>query len=113
VDAYNDANAEADLGVFDAQFNLPSCTSSNGRFRKVYSGSKPVTNANEAVEISLDVQWAHAIAPRATILLVETPSNSLSSLLSGDVHRRLGGGTLLIGVPSLMQGQTKLRNVTQ
>jgi subtilase family serine protease len=84
VDAYDDANVEADLGVFSAQFGLPACTSSNGCFRKVYSsGKKPVANANWAVEISLDVEWAHAIAPKATILLVEAPSNSLSDLVSG------------------------------
>jgi subtilase family serine protease len=84
VDAYDDAEAEKDLGVFSAQFGLPACTSSNGCFRKVYSnGKQPVANANWAVEISLDVQWAHAIAPKATILLVETPSNSLSDLVNG------------------------------
>jgi subtilase family serine protease len=84
VDAYDDPKAEADLGVFDAQFGLPACTSSNGCFRKVYSnGRQPVANANWSVEIALDVEWAHAIAPKATILLVETPTNSLSDLLSG------------------------------
>ena len=68
VDAYDDVNAESDLGVFSAQFGLPACTSSNGCFRKVYSnGKKPVANANWAVEIALDVEWAHAIAPKATI----------------------------------------------
>jgi len=96
VDAYDDANAEADLGVFSAQFNLPACTSSNGCFRKVYSnGSKPGSNANWAVEISLDVQWAHAIAPQANILLVEAPSNSLSALLSAvDVAVRNGASAV-------------------
>jgi subtilase family serine protease len=84
VDAYDDANAESDLGVFSTQFGLPACTSSNGCFRKVYSnGKKPVANANWAVEIALDVEWAHAIAPKATILLVETPTNSLSDLVGG------------------------------
>jgi subtilase family serine protease len=84
VDAYDDPNAESDLGVFSAQFGLPACTSSNGCFRKVYSnGKKPVANANWAVEISLDIEWAHAIAPKATILLVEAPTNSLSDLISG------------------------------
>ena len=82
VDAYDDPNAEADLAVFDTQFGLPACTSSNGCFRKVYSnGKKPGTNANWSMEISLDVEWAHAIAPKATIVLVEAPSNSLSDLL--------------------------------
>jgi len=84
VDAYDDPNAEADLGVFDTQFDLPACTSANGCFRKVYSsGQRPALNANWAVEIALDIEWAHAIAPRATILLIETPTNSLTNLLAG------------------------------
>jgi subtilase family serine protease len=83
VDAYDDPSAEADLGVFDAQFGLPTCTTSNGCFRKVFSGTKPAANSNWAVEIALDVEWAHAMAPRATILLVEAPSNSFSNLLAG------------------------------
>jgi subtilase family serine protease len=84
VDAYDDANVESDLGVFSAQFGLPACTTSNGCFRKVYSsGKKPVANANWAVEISLDVEWAHAIAPKADIVLVEAPSNSLGDLANG------------------------------
>jgi subtilase family serine protease len=84
VDAYHDPGAEADLNVFNAQFGLPACTSSNGCFRKIYSnGRQPATNANWAMEIALDIEWAHAIAPKATILLVETPTNSLSDLLAG------------------------------
>lgn len=71
VDAYDDANAEADLGVFSTKFGLPACTTSNGCFTKMYETSrKPVANANWAVEISLDLQWAHAIAPQAKIILV-------------------------------------------
>ena len=84
MDAYDDANAENDLAVFSKQFNLPACTSSNGCFRKIYSsGRKPSANANWAVEISLDIEWAHAIAPQAKIMLIETPSNNLSDLVSG------------------------------
>src|ERR1700678_3657128 len=84
VDAYDDANAASDLAVFSKQFNLPTCTTANGCFRQLYSnGRKPAANANWAVEISLDIEWAHAIAPQAKILLVEAPSNNLSDLLSG------------------------------
>ena len=83
VDAYDDANAGNDLSVFSKQFNLPVCTTSNGCFRQLYSsGRKPQANANWAVEIALDIEWAHAIAPQAKILLVEAPSNNLSDLLS-------------------------------
>ncbi|HXX20644.1 MAG TPA: S53 family peptidase [Candidatus Acidoferrum sp.] len=96
VDAYDDPNAEADLGVFDSQFGLPACTSANGCFRKIYSnGSKPAANANWDVEIALDVEWAHAIAPKATILLVEAPTNSFGNLLTGvDVAVRNGASAV-------------------
>jgi subtilase family serine protease len=84
VDAYDDANAESDLGVFSNKFSLPSCTSNNGCFRKIYAnGRKPAANSNWSVEISLDIEWAHAIAPQAKIVLIEAPSNNLSDLLSG------------------------------
>jgi len=96
VDAYDDPNVQADLNKFDAQFGLTPCTSSNGCFREVFSGfNRPAPNSNWAVEISLDVQWAHAIAPKATVLLIETPSNSLSSLLAGvDVAVRNGASVV-------------------
>jgi subtilase family serine protease len=96
VDAYDDPNIEADLGVFSRQFNLPACTSANGCFRKVYAtGRKPVGNSNWGVEIALDVEWAHAIAPQATILLVEANSNSLNDLFSAvDVAVRNGASAV-------------------
>jgi len=95
VDAYDDPNAEADLAVFDAQFGLPACTSANGCFRKVYSGAKPAMNSNWVLEMALDVEWAHAIAPKATIVLVETPTNSLTNLLTGvDVAVRNGASAV-------------------
>jgi hypothetical protein len=96
VDAYDNPNAESDLTVFDEQYGLPACTSSNGCFRKMFSGSKrPATNANRSLEISLDIEWAHAIAPKATILLVEATTNSLSDLLNGvDVAVRNGASVV-------------------
>ncbi|HEY0704782.1 MAG TPA: S53 family peptidase [Candidatus Acidoferrales bacterium] len=83
VDAYDDVNAEADLSVFSKRFGLPACTAANGCFLKTYQTSKkPAANANWAVEVSLDIQWAHAIAPQAKIVLVEASSNNLSDLLA-------------------------------
>jgi hypothetical protein len=40
------------------------------------------TDAGWALETSLDVEWAHAIAPQANIILVEAATSSLSSLFS-------------------------------
>lgn len=96
VDAYDDPHAEADLGVFDKQFNLPACTSSNGCFRKVYaSGRAPAVDASWSMEMALDIEWAHAIAPQAKIVLVEAATNSFSDLLAGvDVAVRQGASVI-------------------
>ncbi len=87
VDAYDDPKAESDLGVFSQAFGLPSCTTSNGCFRKVNQsgGTKyPRSDSGWDLEISLDVQWAHAIAPGAHILLVEASSNSFANLMAAE-----------------------------
>jgi subtilase family serine protease len=91
VDAYDDPNAESDLGVFSRQYGLPSCTTANGCFKKVNQtggSSYPRTDTGWALEISLDVQWAHAIAPGAKILLVEASSNSFTNLLAAEDYAK-------------------------
>jgi hypothetical protein len=66
IDAYDDPNIESDLGVFNSNFGLPACTTFDGCFSKVYAqGARPSANAGWALEISLDVEWAHAFAPLA------------------------------------------------
>ena len=87
VDAYDDPTAESDLGVFSSQYGLPACTTANGCFKKVNQtgGTRyPKSNAGWALEISLDIQWAHAIAPGAKILLVEATSNSFTNLMAAE-----------------------------
>lgn len=81
VDAFDDPNIESDLGVFTNEFKLPACTTANGCFQKIYAtGTKPPKNANWATEISLDVEWSHAIAPQAKIMLVEASGQSNAEL---------------------------------
>jgi Predicted protease len=95
VDAYDDPTAEADLGVFSAQYGLPACTTANGCFKKVPqsgSGRLPKANVGWALEISLDVQWAHAIAPGAKILLGEATSNSFTNLLAAEDYAAAHAG---------------------
>jgi subtilase family serine protease len=83
VDAFDDPTIESDLGVFDTEFNLAPCTTANGCFSKIYSnGKQPAQNASWSTEIALDVEWAHAMAPGAGILLVEAPSASSSDLMA-------------------------------
>ena len=78
VDAYDDPNAEADLGVYRLTFGLSACTTSNGCFKKVNeNGGKkpPVPNAGWSEEISLDLDMVSAICPNCHILLVEGTTN--------------------------------------
>ena len=69
VDAYDDPNIANDLHQFDLQFGLPDpvLTKVNQTRRR----RLPAANAGWITEIALDVEWAHAIAPQANILLVE------------------------------------------
>jgi subtilase family serine protease len=57
----------------------------SGCFRKVGQNggtTKPPVNGGLALEASLDVEWVHAIAPGAKILLVEASSSGLGNLLT-------------------------------
>ena len=81
VDAYDDPRIEADLAVFNKEFGLPACTTANTCFKKIYAkNKKPKTDAGWAGEIALDVEWAHAMAPQAKIILVEAASDSIDDL---------------------------------
>jgi subtilase family serine protease len=84
VDAYDAPSAEADLGVYRAQFGLADCTTANGCFRKVnqrgVQNAPPAANSGWAQEISLDLDMVSAICPACHILLVEADSNSYANL---------------------------------
>ena len=81
VDAYDYPTAEQDLNVFSAQYGLPACTTANGCFKKIYaSGKKPITSCGWSQETALDIEWAHAMAPNAQIVLVEAASSTIPSL---------------------------------
>ena len=87
VDAFDDPKAEADLATYSAAYGLPACTTANGCFKKVdqNGGNKyPRPDQGWALEISLDIQVAHAICPNCKILLVEAKSNSFSNLIAAE-----------------------------
>ncbi len=81
VDAYNAPNIKADLAKFDAQYGLPA-PGFSVRSQTGSTTALPATDAGWALEISLDVEWAHAIAPGAKIILVEAKSNSFADLFT-------------------------------
>jgi subtilase family serine protease len=79
VDSFGSPTIKSDLATFDSTFGLPAPPS----FKIITpAGALPPydpTNANGDVswagEATLDVEWAHTMAPGANILLVETPVN--------------------------------------
>lgn len=70
VDAYGSPTIRADLAAFDAGFDLAAPPSFN---IITPEGAIKGNNSGWAVETTLDVEYSHAIAPGANILLVETP----------------------------------------
>ena len=76
VDPYGSPTISKDLSTFDSQESLPAPPS----LRIIQpAGKVPAFNSHNsdmvgwATETTLDVEWAHVIAPGAKILLVETP----------------------------------------
>jgi subtilase family serine protease len=88
VAAYDHPLAEQDLNTFSSFFSLRACTSAGGCFEKHKMAAGLDVDAGWAMEISLDTQWAHAIAPNSRILLVEAKSNLISDLMNAVDYAR-------------------------
>ena len=120
LDAFGSPTALEDLRAFDAAFGLPDPPS----FTIVTMPGTPTfdeTDGNQvgwAQEVSLDVQWAHAIAPGANIVLVAAASNSDDDLVAGlnyAINNRLGDViSMSFGEPEVFltdaEGQRVLAN---
>ena len=106
VNAKHNPNVAAELTAFNQKFSLPTCKTqtiattavlplsaapvSGCQLSIVYNTSAgamtsvaPGYDSGWATEISLDVQWAHATAPLARIILIEAADASINSLLGG------------------------------
>ncbi len=101
VDAFYDPNIVSDLKTFDQQFGLPDPPS----FSQVDEHGNPATSSiprdptgDWEVEESLDVEWAHAIAPKANILLVEANSQDTSDLLAAVDTARNAKGVVAVSL---------------
>jgi len=99
VTAYNDPNISSDLAAFDKQYGLSAPASLT-----IDNLGATTTNPGWALETSLDVEWAHAMAPGAKIVLVEAPSATLSSLLNAVNYARYQPG---VSVVSMSWGTTE------
>jgi subtilase family serine protease len=90
VDAFGSNTIVDDANLFSALNGLPPLTSSNFQ---IFTPGGPVscTNTNGCLaggwqfETTLDVEWAHAMAPGANIVLVLAPNNLLTNLDIGNL----------------------------
>jgi subtilase family serine protease len=85
VDAYNDPNIVSDTATFNSQFNLPQFNVTGGPAFTVLNqtgGTTPpsINGQGWDLEESLDVQWAHSMAPQANIILYESNTNNDSDM---------------------------------
>jgi subtilase family serine protease len=95
VDAMDDPNAEADLGVYRSKRGLSACTTANGCFKKVNQNGAasplPAGDFGWAEEISLDLDAVSATCPDCKILLVEADSPNTDPLMTAvDTAARMG-----------------------
>lgn len=93
VDAYDDPYVYSDVNTYSSYFgiqSLSSCPVTQGTvsrpcFQKVNQSGKtfyPKANSGWGLEISLDVETAHALCPSCNILLVEASSASYTNLMA-------------------------------
>ncbi len=86
VDAFHYAGNDADLSSFSTTMGLPQCTLANGCFRDLDQNGNNAQNTtcgsdpNWELETMLDLEYSHAIAPNAKIVLVEGCDNSFTNL---------------------------------
>jgi subtilase family serine protease len=104
IDAYSDPNIAADLAAFDAEYGLAAPPS----FAVANLGAT-TTDAGWALETALDVEWAHAIAPDASIVLVEAASDSLPALFGAVSYASTLSG---VGVISMSWGTSEFSSET-
>jgi len=100
VGAFHNPTLVSDLHVFDQAFGLPdpSLVQIN------LAGAR--TDDGWASEASLDVQWAHAVAPGAKIVVVEAKSDSARDMLAAvNVARQVPG----VSVVSMSWGGSEMR----
>src|ERR1700722_20166567 len=109
VDWCGSASIRSDANKFSTTFGLPKLTSSN--FAITYTAHSDCI-AYDQVEINLDVEWAHAIAPGANINLVVPPSASFQDVDEAEFDvANYGLGNVLsgsYGSPEALTAATEL-----
>ncbi len=116
VDAYDDPNIATDLATFDSTLHIPAPPSFTRVSQTGSTTSYPVTDPkgkgtnNWEVEEALDVEWSHALAPGASIVLVEANDNVYSNLIN--TAAKYAAGLSGVSVVSMSFGSGELSSET-
>ena len=96
IDAYHDPDLASDLNVFDSTYDLPAASLTQLNENGGAAGG--ASDDGWAGEETLDVEWAHAIAPGAAIVVVEAASDSQSDLMTAVTTARSLPGVVAISM---------------
>ncbi len=92
IEAFHDPNITSDLHTFDQAYGLPNPNLTVDNL----AGNQ--SDDGWALEESLDVEWAHAVAPAANILVVEASSQTLKGLITAVNMARNTPGVVAISM---------------
>jgi subtilase family serine protease len=114
VDAPGDPNIVEDVNQFSTQFGLPQVCSgatTSGCFQLTVTapGGTGAADPGWGLETAMDVEWIHAVAPQAAVVLVEAHDGSFASLFHAvDVAAQLRPDTISMswGIPEEFTDET-------
>ncbi|HLW64075.1 MAG TPA: S53 family peptidase [Gemmataceae bacterium] len=105
ITAFDDPNITSDLDTFDSAFSINGTQSLLQQYGtaardliKVPMRTGEATIGAWARETALDVEWAHAMAPGARILLVEARSDTFGDILDAVDYARKYPGVVAISM---------------
>jgi subtilase family serine protease len=105
IAAFDDPNIASDLDTFDSAFSINGTQSLLQQYGtasrdliKVQMRTGEATVGTWARETALDVEWAHAIAPGARILLVEARSDTFGDILDAVDYARKYPGVVAVSM---------------
>jgi len=100
IGSHHDPVLEHDLAVFSQRFGLPLCAVKSGCLQQIDIPDTKGENGPEDghysyLEETMDVEWAHAIAPKAKLMLVEGPRSTWENYLAGVEAAVKAGATVV------------------
>jgi hypothetical protein len=105
VVAYHHPRLFGDVDVFSKQFSIDGQSTLFDQYgparsflKQAMPQGRPAVKPLWALETALDVQWAHAIAPGADILLVEARSSYFQHLVQAVNYARRQAGVVVVSM---------------